>query len=154
MGSEEYSETQLARKVRLGQLLEIYGSLLTERQREFVRLHHNEDLSLGEIAREFHVSRQAVHDAVRQAEATMEHYEQNLGLLGRPAARVSAATERGAENDAPARQASEEFRMLVAELESIRRRLATQGIIYDCGAYVRSLDDVIAKLRTLLGYET
>jgi predicted DNA-binding protein YlxM (UPF0122 family) len=153
MKAEEHSETRLARKVRQGQLLELYGPLLTERQREFVRLHHNEDLSLGEIAREFHVSRQAVHDAVRQAETSMEHYEQNLCLLGRPA--VRATTPGGAEPE-PAAMASpayEEFRAVIADLEAARRRLATQGIIYDSAAHVRALDEVISRLRALLGFE-
>jgi predicted DNA-binding protein YlxM (UPF0122 family) len=150
MRVEEQSENRLARKVRLGRLLDIYGPLLTERQREFVRLHHNEDLSLGEIAREFHVSRQAVHDAVRQAEATMEHYEENLGLLARPfqAATIPAQPEPGGAG--AGMPAYDEFREVVAELEAMRRHLATQGIIYDPGSYVRALDEIIAHLRRLL----
>jgi len=145
MAAEGHAEDRLARKVRTGQLLEIYGVLLTERQREFVRLHHSEDLSLGEIAREYGVSRQAVHDAVRQAEASMEHYEQGLRLLSRGrAVEATSPSPAAAEPPPPG-----EFRSLLTDLEAVRRRLATQGIIYDPQAYVHALDEMIERLRRL-----
>ena len=64
-----------------GQLLDTYGGLLTERQRQFMRLHFEEDLSFSEIAREFHISRQAVHDAVKHAVQTLKTLERNLRLV-------------------------------------------------------------------------
>ena len=76
------SETaQIPRYARVGLLLDLYGALLTERQRSFVQLHFNEDHSFGEIAREHSVSRQAVHDAVKHAENALESYESKLHLL-------------------------------------------------------------------------
>ena len=41
-------------------LFDYYGDLLTERQKMCFDLHYNQDLSLGEIARELSISRQAV----------------------------------------------------------------------------------------------
>ena len=64
-----------------GQLLDTYGGLLTERQRQFMRLHFEEDLSFSEIAREFDISRQAVHDAVKHAVQTLKTLESNLRLV-------------------------------------------------------------------------
>jgi predicted DNA-binding protein YlxM (UPF0122 family) len=142
-------EERLARTVRIGRLLEIYGALLTERQREFVRFHYHEDLSFGEIARDHGVSRQAVHDAVRQAEAAMEHYEAGLGLLARSgggqAASVSGAFEAAQERPAA------RIEPVIEKLDALRRRLATQGVIYDVGNYVRTLDEVIGGLRKQSG---
>ena len=38
-------------------------------------------MSLGEIAEEMHISRQAVHDNIERAKASMEGYEQKLHLI-------------------------------------------------------------------------
>lgn len=61
-------------------LEDCYGNLLTRRQQQAVRLYHDENLSLSEIAEEFGISRQAVHDTLKKAELALDHYEQKLGL--------------------------------------------------------------------------
>ncbi len=66
---------------RVAQLYDLYGPLLTPKQQEAVRLYYEQDLSLGEIASECQVSRQAVYDLLRRSEAALEKYEQKLGLL-------------------------------------------------------------------------
>lgn len=68
-------------RVRTALLYDFYGPLLTERQRRFIELYFGEDLSLGEIAAEFSVSRQAVHDILHRSEAALEGFEAKLGLL-------------------------------------------------------------------------
>ncbi|MFR6258236.1 MAG: YlxM family DNA-binding protein, partial [Anaerovoracaceae bacterium] len=62
-------------------LYDFYGGLLTERQREVLRLYHEENLSLAEIGGEFSISRQAVHDALKNAEKALNQYEETLGLV-------------------------------------------------------------------------
>ena len=57
-------------------LLDFYGELLTEKQRECCDLHYNEDLSLSEIAEQAGVSRQGVWDNIRRAEAAMQEMEE------------------------------------------------------------------------------
>ena len=64
-------------------LLDFYGELLTEKQRECCDLHYNEDLSLSEIAEQAGVSRQGVWDNIRRAEAAMQEMEEKTGLLRR-----------------------------------------------------------------------
>ena len=75
-------ERAVTKAVRVGRLLDLYGPLLTDRQRQFMKLHYEDDLSFGEIAKEFTVSRQAIHDAVKHAEQSLEEYDQKLGLSG------------------------------------------------------------------------
>jgi hypothetical protein len=143
--------------IRMGRLLETYGGLLTERQKEFVRLHCHGDLSFGEIAREYRVSRQAVHDAVRQAEAAMEHYEAELGLLGRPGrGRARADLSDGSDLSDKSDKSDQSntaaaLGPVVEKLENMRRRLAGQGVVYDVTEYVRGLDEVIRSLREQTG---
>lgn len=69
--------------VRMALLLDLYGPLLTERQREAAHLHFEEDLSLGEMAENLGVSRQAVHDTLQRAQAALEELESRLGFLQR-----------------------------------------------------------------------
>ena len=73
----------MEKHVRIGWLLDFYGGLLTGRQRQMLASYYDEDFSLGEIAGEAGISRQAVHDALRRGEAALEGLEQRLGLLSR-----------------------------------------------------------------------
>ncbi len=68
-------------RMTISLLLDFYGALLTERQRECYAMHHEDDMSLGEIAEEMNISRQAVHDNIERAKASMEGYEQKLHLI-------------------------------------------------------------------------
>lgn len=62
-------------------LYDFYGSLLTDRQQEVMELYYGENLSLSEIAAEFSISRQGVHDALKNAGRALHEYEQKLGLV-------------------------------------------------------------------------
>ena len=62
-------------------LYDFYGQLLSKRQNEVMELYHEENLSLSEIAAEFNISRQGVHDALKNAERALVEYEAKLGLV-------------------------------------------------------------------------
>lgn len=64
-------------------LYDFYGDLLTDRQREFYDLYHNEDLSLAEIAENAGITRQGVRDVLVRAEATLNEIEEKTGLIQR-----------------------------------------------------------------------
>ncbi|MEE1038514.1 MAG: YlxM family DNA-binding protein [Eubacterium sp.] len=68
---------------RVNLLYDFYGNLLTKRQREVMYLYHEENYSLSEIADEFQISRQGVHDALKNAEKSLNDYEEKLGLVDR-----------------------------------------------------------------------
>lgn len=73
----------LVKTTRVNFLFDFYQSLLTDKQRTYIKLYYLEDLSLGEIADEHNVSRQAVYDNVRRTEAMLEDYEQKLNLFSK-----------------------------------------------------------------------
>ena len=68
---------------RMAMLFDFYGDLLTDRQREFYDLYYNEDLSLGEIAENYGISRQGVRDVIVRAEAAMREVEDKTHLIRR-----------------------------------------------------------------------
>ena len=63
----------MAKNLEISVLLDYYGQMLTEKQREVARLYYNEDLSLAEIA-------QGVRDSIKRAESTLLEMEERLGL--------------------------------------------------------------------------
>ena len=78
----------LEKIIRVGRLYDHYGLLLTERQQKCLELHFLQDWSLGEIAADFGVSRQAVNDILRRSEEMLEEYEKRLKLLQQEAVRA------------------------------------------------------------------
>ena len=64
-------------------LLDFYGEVLSESQREMMDLYYNEDFSLSEIADEIGITRQGVRDAVRRAEESLDSLEEKLGMIAR-----------------------------------------------------------------------
>ena len=71
---------ELAKNERVNALLEFYQPLLTSKQEEYIELYYADDYSLGEIAENFAVSRQAVYDNIRRTVKALEEYEQKLHL--------------------------------------------------------------------------
>ncbi len=64
-------------------LYDCYGSMLTGKQREYIEMRYNQDLSLGEIAEMTGVSRQAVFDNLSRTEALLRRMEENIGCVKR-----------------------------------------------------------------------
>ncbi|MBI1293101.1 DNA-binding protein [bacterium] len=135
--------------------MDLYGPLLTDRQRDFVRMHFEEDLSFGEIAREHGISRQAVHDAVKHAEKSLEEYEAKLefssGKKRRPAG--GAVEPQGNHPEAPKNlgpAAAAGLDPVIGLLEAIHEKLRRSGgVIYNADGITRDVGDVIDRLRQL-----
>lgn len=64
-------------------LVDFYGAMLTEIQREAIDYYYNQDFSLAEIAELKGISRQGVRDAIKRAEKQLLDYELKLGLYER-----------------------------------------------------------------------
>lgn len=64
-------------------LFDFYGSMLTEKQCEYIDMRYNQDLSLSEIGQNQGVSRQAVFDNLTRTEAILHRMEENIGCVRR-----------------------------------------------------------------------
>ena len=73
----------MAKDLHITFLLDFYGDMLTDKQREVVECYYNEDLSLAEIAEEKGITRQGVRDAIKRAEQQLIEMEERLGLAKR-----------------------------------------------------------------------
>ena len=71
----------LEKTTRMNYLFDFYQSLLTEKQRNYMSLYYLDDYSLGEIAEQYEVSRQAVYDNIKRTEIMLEEYEEKLLLF-------------------------------------------------------------------------
>ena len=72
---------ELKGRTEVVRLLDVYAAMLTEHQRDLLRLYYHDDLSLGEIASRLGVTRQAVFDGLRRSVVEMQHLEDRLRLL-------------------------------------------------------------------------
>ena len=73
----------MAKDLSISYLLDFYGQMLTDKQREVTEFYYNDDLSLAEIADHCHITRQGVRDSIKRAEAQLREYEEKLGLARR-----------------------------------------------------------------------
>lgn len=71
----------LKKSLEISLLNEFYGTLLTEKQKNFLTDYYDNNMSLAEIAENASISRQAVRDSLLKSEKTLLKYESNLGLL-------------------------------------------------------------------------
>jgi predicted DNA-binding protein YlxM (UPF0122 family) len=71
----------LGDRFRVIMLFDAYGGLLTERRRTLLQLYYLRDLSLGEIAQELRITRQAVYDSLHRSVNELERLEDSLHAL-------------------------------------------------------------------------
>lgn len=73
----------VAKNLDIIMLLDVYGEMLTVKQREFLDFYYNDDLSLSEIADNVGITRQGVRDSIKRAEAQLEEMEEKLAFVRR-----------------------------------------------------------------------
>ncbi len=73
----------MAKNLEFSFLLDFYGEMLTEKQREAIDYYYNKDFSLSEIAYNQGITRQGVHDTIKRAENLLINMEEKLGLVER-----------------------------------------------------------------------
>ena len=73
----------MGKDLSISVLLDIYGDMLTEKQREVIGFYYNEDLSLSEIGEFEGITRQGVRDSIKRGEAVLLEMEERLGLAKR-----------------------------------------------------------------------
>lgn len=73
----------MAKDLEMGALLDFYGEVLTEKQREMLHQYYNDDFSLSEIGENFGITRQGARDAIKHGESTLLELEAKVGFAAR-----------------------------------------------------------------------
>lgn len=136
-------------------LLDAYGELLTEKQRGFLHKYFEEDLSFGEIAVQFDISRQAIFDSVKHGESALDHYESVLHLVAGRVGEAEPASP-SAKNSSPNSHngiQDSRLRRCAAEMSDIAKELSRPGASGLRPALRGRLEALAADLAELAGLE-
>lgn len=68
-------------RVKIDELVKVYGDFLTDRQREIIDMYVDNNLSLSEVSEELNITRQAVKDALDKAVDTLNQLEQKVKFI-------------------------------------------------------------------------
>ncbi|MBR5272663.1 MAG: DNA-binding protein [Clostridia bacterium] len=118
----------MAQNLEITMLVDIYGAMLTDKQRDFLSLYYDEDLSLAEIAANEGITRQGVRDAIKRAEAQLLDIESKLGF-----------EKRFREN----LQKIDDIRQVVAE---IKKYNSYHGMSKELGAKADRIEELLGQL--------
>ena len=80
-------------RFKMSMLMDLYGTLLTDKQRDILNLYYNDDLSLAEIAENMDTSRQAVFDIIKRCHKMLLEYELKLNLMEKESSRSNSKIE-------------------------------------------------------------
>ena len=73
----------MAKNLEISYLLDFYGDVLTQKQRDVMEQYYNDDFSLAEIAANFGITRQGVRDYIKRGESILLELEQKVGFAAR-----------------------------------------------------------------------
>ncbi len=118
---------ELKKIVEIAQLLDLYGNLLTKRQKDVMEQYYDEDLSLAEISENLEISRQAVYDTIKRSEKLLYEYEEQLKF-----------------NDLIS-QKRHDFKILINRLENLRASIISN----DEEKMLTKIDEVIDYCKEL-----
>ncbi|WP_213698247.1 sigma factor-like helix-turn-helix DNA-binding protein [Acetomicrobium sp.] len=121
-------EDFLKSRIEMSLLYDIYGGLLTDKQRKAFELHEMSDWSLSEVADAIEVSRQGVFELLQRARKRLVEIEEVVGFK-----RTLLALEEYKKNlekllDQHEKELSEEFKSKMSELLSELRKIGDQNV--------------------------
>ena len=71
----------MSKNLDVAVLLDFYGAMLTDKQRDAIDLYYNQDLSLSEIAELQNITRQGVRDSIKRGGGFLYYLEDKLHMF-------------------------------------------------------------------------
>lgn len=123
----------MAKNLELSYLLDFYGDVLTEKQRDVMEQYYNDDLSLAEIAENFGITRQGVRDSIKRGEGILLDLEEKVGFAARHKETQQKTEELArlvreidARNNAAAFNKNEDIAQITSRMQAIIESLTEQ----------------------------
>jgi len=91
---------KIENNIRIIELIDTYGKLLTSRQFDIMCSYFFDNLSLSEIGDNYSISRQAVSDSINQSIRSLETYEEKLQIRAKETKLINQLQELMTENNA------------------------------------------------------
>ena len=91
---------KIENNIRIIELIDTYGKLLTPRQFDIMCSYFFDNLSLSEIGDNYSISRQAVSDSINQSIRSLETYEEKLQIRAKETKLINQLQELMTENNA------------------------------------------------------
>ena len=110
--------------MHIGVLLDFYGDILSERQREMLDYYYNDDMSLSEISDTVGISRQGVRSGIKKGTDILIDLESKLGL-------------------------AERFNSVQSQLSDISAKLKQLGASLDDPQAIEKINTIIEQLKNL-----
>ncbi len=113
----------MSKNLNVAVLLDFYGNMLTDKQRDAIDLYYNQDLSLSEIAEHQEITRQGVRDSIKRGEVYLFELEDKLHLFDQYIETLKAFQEIGYVADRIAREndAVHHSRAISDNIDQIKR---------------------------------
>ena len=113
----------MSKNLNVAVLLDFYGNMLTDKQRDAIDLYYNQDLSLSEIAEHQEITRQGVRDSIKRGEVYLFELEDKLHLFDQYIETLKAFQELGYVADRIAREndAVHHSRAISDNIDQIKR---------------------------------
>ncbi len=71
----------MSKDLSISVLMDFYGELLTDKQKDTLELYYDRDYSLAEIAEDMDISRQGVRDFIKRGEKQLYEFEEKLEMV-------------------------------------------------------------------------
>ncbi len=71
----------MSKDLSISVLMDFYGELLTDKQKDTLELYYDRDYSLAEIAQDMDISRQGVRDFIKRGEKQLYEFEEKLEMV-------------------------------------------------------------------------
>lgn len=123
----------------MNKLIDAYECLLTEHQRNVIRMYYSDDFSLQEISEETSSSRSAVLDVIRRTEKILHDYESKLHLVEKNEKKyvmITTACDKLSVVKSIKKELIENNLAAVVQVVEIRSNYRWKGKVYDEDEYL------------------
>ncbi len=111
------------KNLKVSYLLDFYGNLFSQKQREILEMYYQDDMSLSEIASFSDMTRQGVYDNIKRGEKEILSLENRLKLMDR-FLEISKSLDLIASSISPGKTiADDEYKKISEEIDSIKAKI-------------------------------